>query len=239
MVVDPDSAVEVAELPLPLKLRWDNIHPHPLDAAASPPPKPPWSMVAIRKLHQDHGCDYAPIVFPPINHENLHISPEPPSTPEGIPHVRADIQQISFSESDSDSDSNSNSSSTFSPSDSSPVPRSPVFPNPRARPAVDEAGWFDSWTEILRCKVSGVARFLCTSFTYSRVAFLTLRSTAFTAILIAFLYFRRRRRLRAREERVDRLIGIIQERDEKINQLLHQISRMNQMLLAVHKPPSS
>ncbi|KAL0416353.1 UNVERIFIED_CONTAM: hypothetical protein Slati_3467200 [Sesamum latifolium] len=217
MLVDPDSAVaaagEVPELPLPLKLWWDNIHPHPIDAAASPPPKPPWSMVAIRKVHQDHGCDNPPIVFPPINHENLLISPDPPPTPDRIPRVGADIQQISFSESDSDSDY-SNSSSTFSPSDSSPVPRSPVFRNSGARPAADAAGWFDSWTEILQCKVSGLVRFLCSSFSYSRVAFLTFRSTALTAILIAFLYFRRRRRLRAREENMDRLIGIIKERDE-------------------------
>ncbi|XP_011072799.1 uncharacterized protein LOC105157949 [Sesamum indicum] len=242
MVVDPDLAVaaagEVAELPLPFKLRWDNIHPHPLDAAASPPPKPPWSMVAIRKVHQDHGCDNPPIVFPPINHENLLISPDLPPTPDRIPRVSADIRQSSFSESDSDSDY-SNSSSAFTPSDSSSVPRSPVFRNARAKRAADAVGWFDSWAEILQCKVIGLVRFLCSSFTYSRVAFLTFRSTAFTAILIAFLYFRRRRRLRDREENMDRLIGIIKERDEKINQLLHQISRMNQMLLAVHKAPSS
>lgn len=280
MVVELSSATaEEGEVPEPPPLllvgdllEWDKIHRLPLVASVSPQ-----SMVAI-KNHQKHGHNDPPLVFPPVDHENLHISPDPPPTPNQIPHIHAGNQRISFSDSDSDSDSNS--SSTFSPSDSSPVLRSPIFSNPRARPTADAAGWFDFWSEILNSKVNVLVRFFCSTFTSARGVFLTFRSPAFTAILILFLYFRRRRRLRCGEESRDRLIGIIKERDEvgwgnllsnclwkwpykqkiailhefhyctiikiiplqfvlqKINQLLDQISRMNQVLLALHKVPT-
>ncbi|KAG8379225.1 hypothetical protein BUALT_Bualt07G0066400 [Buddleja alternifolia] len=244
MVAHSDSALPhhpVAEPPPKFSdnlIEWGKIRNLPPDAAAaaSPPPKTPWSMVAIRN-HQDHGNDTPPIIFPPINHENLQLSPDTPPISSQIPHIHTDNQQISFSDSDSDSDSDSNSSSTFSPSDSSPVLLSPLF-SPE-RPAAATARWCDSWIEILRSKVNVFVRFVCGSFTSSRGVFLTFRSAAFAAALIAFLYFRRRRRLRVGGESKDRLIGIIKQRDEKINQLLDQISRMNQMLLALHKVPTT
>ncbi|KAI3673391.1 hypothetical protein L6452_39509 [Arctium lappa] len=49
---------------------------------------------------------------------------------------------------------------------------------------------------------------------------------------LRFRLFRRRRRLR--REAIDELLGVIKEKDEKMQQLLHQIARMNELLLATH-----
>ncbi|KAL6559522.1 hypothetical protein OROGR_004639 [Orobanche gracilis] len=243
MVLHSYSAVteegKVAEPPPPLPLLEDlmgEVNRLPLDASVVHPPKAPWSMVAIRNL-QDECCNNP---FPPINHENLQIStdPQPPNANQ-IPHIHAVTQQPSFSDSDSVSISDSNSVSSFSPSDSSPFRSSPLFPNHRSRPAIDAAEWFYSWMEMLYSKVSSLVRLYFRSFTSSREVFLTSRPAALTAILIAFLYFRRRRRLRAGEVSRGRLIGIIKERDEKISQLLDQISRMNQVMLSLHRVPTS
>ncbi|KAK9080423.1 hypothetical protein SSX86_000181 [Deinandra increscens subsp. villosa] len=60
--------------------------------------------------------------------------------------------------------------------------------------------------------------------------------TTIGSIVLLFLFclrFRlRRRRLRA--EAVDELLGVIKEKDERIGHLLHQIARMNELLLASH-----
>ncbi|KAL6541263.1 hypothetical protein OROHE_010971 [Orobanche hederae] len=200
----------------------------PLDASVVPPPKAPWSMVAIRNL-QDDGCNNP---FPPINHENLQIlTDQRPPNANQTPHIDAVTQQLSVSDSLSDSD--------FSPSDSRPSLPSPMFSNHRSRPAADAVDWFYSWMEILYSKVSCLVRLIFRRFTSSGEVFLTSRSAALTAILIAFLYFRRRRRLRAGEVSRGSLISIIKERDEKINQLLDQISRMNQVMLTLHRVPTS
>ncbi|XP_073273874.1 uncharacterized protein [Primulina huaijiensis] len=173
-----------------------------------------------------------PIIFPPINHENLHISSDPSLIPEQIPQIHASVdQQYAYSNSDSDSDSdsdsiaNSESYSTFSPSNSTPILHSPLFASPKTKPAVI---YSDSWTRILHTKVGGIMRFI---WGLSRGLWWTFRSATIAAALIAFLYFRQRRRLRAVESSKARLLGIIEEKDEKINQLLHQISRMNQVLM--------
>ncbi|XP_057805132.1 uncharacterized protein LOC131020380 [Salvia miltiorrhiza] len=221
MVVEGDATE-----PLPL-LEWDEFR-----RVAAVSPQPPWSIVAIRNLPK-HELDNPPIVFPPIDHENLHISPQSPPSPYQSYNIHAGNRQISFSDSDSDSDLNS--SSTFSPSDSSPPPRSPIS---SARPA-DAAGWFGLWAELLNSKVNITVRFLRSALTASKGALLTYRSVAFAAVLAAVLYFRRRRRLRGGEESRDRLVGMIRKRDEKINELLDQISRMNQMLIAIKKTPTS
>ncbi|GFP89889.1 hypothetical protein PHJA_001132700, partial [Phtheirospermum japonicum] len=125
--------------------------------------------------------------------------------------IHADNQPQSFSDSDSDLDSDSNSSTSFSPSDSSPSPPSPLTVSDLTEgPASDAAGWFNSWMKILCAKV----RLFCSSFIRREGVFLTFCSTALTDVMMAFLYFRRRRRLRDAKESKGRLIGIIQERDE-------------------------
>ncbi|XP_073148002.1 uncharacterized protein [Henckelia pumila] len=169
-----------------------------------------------------------PIIFPPVNHENLHISSD--QIPLILKNNASVDQQSSYSNSDSDSDSdsiaNSMSSSTFSPSNSTPIAHSPPFASPKAKPAAID---WDSWTRILHTKISGITRFI---WGLSPGSWWTFRSATITAVLIAFLYFRQRRRLRAVESSKGRLLGIIEEKDEKINKLLHQISRMNKVLMA-------
>lgn len=203
---------EVEEPPLPVAgdlLEFDEIHRPPLVSAVSPLPKTRWSMVNIRNP-QKNGSNDPPIVFPPIDHENLHISPNPTSNPDKIPYICAVNRRILFSDSDSDSDSNS--SSTFSPSDSSPPPLSPLFP---ARTEADAAaGRLGSWSEILNSRVNYLMRLFCSVFNSSRGVFLTFRSAAFATVVVAFLYFRRRRRLRGGER--SRLVGVIKERDEVV-----------------------
>lgn len=176
-----------------------------------------------------------PIIFPPINHENLHIPSDPSLIPIQIPEIHKNNasvdQQYAYSNSDSDSDSDSiadsMSSSTFSPSNSTPIAHSPLFSSSKAKKPA--AIYFDFWTRILHTKAGGIMRFL---WVLSRGVFWTFRSAAIATVLIAFLYFRQRRTLRTVESSMARLLGIIKEKDEKINELLHQISRMKQVLMA-------
>ncbi|GKD60587.1 hypothetical protein Tco_1298096 [Tanacetum coccineum] len=56
----------------------------------------------------------------------------------------------------------------------------------------------------------------------------------FGVILFVYLRFRRSRRRRVRRQGVDELVGVIKEKDERIQQLLYQIARMNELLLASH-----
>ncbi|KAL1566340.1 hypothetical protein AAHA92_01962 [Salvia divinorum] len=97
------------------------------------------------------------------------------------------------------------------------------------------AGLFGSWTELLHSKASISVRFLRSALAASRGALLTHRPVAFAAVLLALLYLRRRRRLRGGEDSRERLVGMITKTDEKINNLLDQISRMNQMMIAIKK----
>ncbi|GER41973.1 myb domain protein 3r-3 [Striga asiatica] len=231
---------KVANPPPPLPLLRElmaEIHRLPLDAAASPPQKVPWPMVSIRN-HQDDddgGGSYPPIIFPPINHENLQIHTEKSPISQKLLQISADCRQPSFSDYDSHSDSDSSSSSSeFSPSYSSPSSPSPLpgFSDlAPASAAVSPGRWIDSWSETLRAKGNSIVRIIWTNLLgSSRGTVLAFRSAALAAALFAFLYFRRRRT----DGNSLRLVGIIKEKDEKINQLLDQISRMNQILLALH-----
>ncbi|KAL8244133.1 hypothetical protein R6Q59_010391 [Mikania micrantha] len=53
-------------------------------------------------------------------------------------------------------------------------------------------------------------------------------------LLLFCLRFRLRRRQRLRGEAIDELLGVIKEKDERIHCLLHQIARLNELLLASH-----
>ncbi|KAI3820854.1 hypothetical protein L1987_08404 [Smallanthus sonchifolius] len=56
-----------------------------------------------------------------------------------------------------------------------------------------------------------------------------------TALLLLFWFrLRPRRRRKSRIDTIDELLGVIKEKDERINHLLHQIARMNELLLASH-----
>ncbi|EYU23498.1 hypothetical protein ABFS82_04G154200 [Erythranthe guttata] len=229
---DGDVSPEPLELPTG-PIEWDKIHHSPPGAAVSPPPRPPWPMVSIRKHQISSSNKNPPIIFPPVDHENLQINSNPRSDNASIAS-RMHIRENSDSASDSDLESvtNSDSSASFSPSESSPVAQSPLLSIPKTTPVANPARWFSLWAEMLCFKVNAISRYLWAS---SRGVFPSFRSAALTAVLLCFLYFRRRRRLRVGEESSARLIGIIKERDEKIKQLLDQISGMNQVLLTLHR----
>ncbi|CAA3010367.1 uncharacterized protein LOC111401600 [Olea europaea var. sylvestris] len=242
VVVDSDSTIakeeeEVAE-PLPRTpvalsislIQREKTQCHYATSAVPPPPNIPWSMVAIRDYGDDNNN--STIIFPPINHENLQISKE-------ILQVHGELSITSppcnDENSESDSDSNSNSSATFSPSDSSAVSASPSILRPKARSAADIALWFDSMVEILRSKVNNTARLIWSNLASTLKSSLTFRYATMVAMLLLFLYFRRRRIFRAQEGSVNQLIRVVKEKDEKINKLLDQITEMNRALLSFQK----
>ncbi|KAL2516038.1 uncharacterized protein Fot_30009 [Forsythia ovata] len=117
----------------------------------------------------------------------------------------------------------------------SAIPPPPSTPWSMARSAADIALWFDSWVEILRSKVNNTMSLIWSNLALTRRVSLTFLSATVAAMLLAFLYFRRRRRFRAQEDKTNQLIRIIKEKDEKISQLLDQIAGMNEALLAFHR----
>ncbi|KAL4559304.1 hypothetical protein LXL04_031442 [Taraxacum kok-saghyz] len=153
--------------------------------------------------------DYQPsVVFPPVNHEGIHLHL----------HHHQDVREIDTERS---------------------IPPSPISsPRARARPAgmaeSVAAGWWDAGLEVLRFKFASVISFLrCVSASRGG----SLRShfpLAGSMVLLLLLYLRHRRRRRLKRESIIALISVIKEKDEKIHQLLHQIARMNELLLATH-----
>ncbi|KAA8542470.1 hypothetical protein F0562_023394 [Nyssa sinensis] len=152
-----------------------------------------WSMVTIRDSCFDNDDDRS-IVFPPINHEGLHIS----------------------SPSSSSSHSNLNQHNHKS-SPPTPTP-TPTPPPPLSSFPLDAANG-DTLSSLL-------------SISKPRGTLWSLRSVGGVALamLLSLLYMRRRRQRHSQlqNDSKDHLILLIKERDEKINQLLHQIAQMNQ-----------
>ncbi|XP_051136519.1 uncharacterized protein LOC127255168 [Andrographis paniculata] len=227
--MDSDSAV-AAEPPrlFPAGVTdWDRLRRLPPNSGHIPPPGHPRPMVSIKDAVEKKP----PIVFPPVNHENLLVSTDPSPVSNLIPRIHTDNHRIRFTDSDSDSETTNSLSTAFSPSDSSPAPRSPLSFAP---PESEQARRIGSWTELLHSTLSVLARYLYSGLTSSRGVLVTFRSAAFTAVLLAFMYFQRRRRLRTAERSRIQLINIMRDGDEKMNQVLEQISQMNQMLRKLH-----
>lgn len=171
---------------------FDECEYHHKDGDDVVPRNPQYSLITIR-----HDT-LLPLIFPPINHENLH-----------------DRLDIFPSPSESESDSETASSvSTFSPP-SSPGSSSPVI----------KATGRITLVEILVTRVNGLMRFVWSYFVKWRGAILNFRTVAFVS---AVLYFRERRRSRLN-------VDAVKLRDKKIQQLLDQISQMNQILLGSHR----
>lgn len=215
---DGDAAATLIEFPTG-PIEWGKMRHPPPDATVSSPPRPPWPMVCIRN-HQEHTNKSPPIVFPPTDHENLQIPSNLHFNNASIPlpiHVlqeNSDSASASASDSDLESVTNSNSSSSFSPSESSPVAHSPPFSTRKSGQVAKSTASFGSWTEVLCFKVDGILRYFWARFPSLLGVFMSCRSAGLTAVLILFLYFRRRGRLRVGDEGRARLIGIIKERDE-------------------------
>ncbi|KAK9278793.1 hypothetical protein L1049_028371 [Liquidambar formosana] len=158
-----------------------------------------WSMVVIRDSLSD-DCS----VFPPINHEGLHISsrhnhqnPECPSPSPSLPSLP--------SPSPSPSDETGEDPQSSSPS------------NYRIRLPVDVSRWFAIGLEVLRSKFLGIVP----SFRYNAAIGGSVWSFApvaglVTSLLLSLLYMRvrRRRHRRCLEQSRDHLLLLIKERDE-------------------------
>ncbi|GMQ10805.1 hypothetical protein CsSME_00053667 [Camellia sinensis var. sinensis] len=159
-----------------------------------------WSMVAFRDAHFDSNHDHS-IVFPPINHEGLHITSSP-----------SDDQHQDLKPSNSP------------PDDNGLVPLSPPQTAGVGGEAV--ARWVGFGFELLRSKVSGIASsvrnfvgFGGTNWSYSLGANRSFSSTigVAAALLVWCLLVavrQRRRRVLVRKESRDHLILLIKEKDE-------------------------
>ncbi|CAN8298637.1 unnamed protein product [Cochlearia groenlandica] len=209
------------------------------------PLDPNLSMVFIRDSPDDL------VVFPPINHENLKVSPSPicgyiesPSSESESPSSSSRL-----------SASSSSSFSLLSPSDSdgqSPCERkspseteakSPISPTSdsdgqspttarkslyRGRGADDDV--FGHWCELLLVRVNSKFKTL--------VAWLsTTLWSLYPAFAIGIWWWMRvrARRRRVNGETTNHLRDTIKEKDERIVKLLHQIAQMNELLIKRHK----
>ncbi|KAM3380762.1 hypothetical protein P3S68_006335 [Capsicum galapagoense] len=200
-------------------------------------PPPVCSFIPIRdySFHKSSG-DFA--VFPPANHENLYpvhqnhsqsSSPPSPSSPSLL------SSSSSFSPSHRE---NGESSYSFAASDSNVVdpPRS-VTDCPRipARGAGYRGKWLNLGLQVLVSRVSGTGMLSKGLSSARRAVMIILSPFGMAAMLVMFVYFRRRRRLIRGQRGEEELRRTIRAKDERINQLLSQIAEMNQVFVAMHK----
>ncbi|EPS57647.1 hypothetical protein M569_17170 [Genlisea aurea] len=182
------------------------------------------------RVHQVFGSDLASsasIIFPPIEHENLLVHEDS----HGTEAIIGEGERSWFSDTVSHSDSDSNSASSTFPASDSSADRLSLRSQKELIPVVRAS----RWTEILQAGMAALLRLVRTSFSSSRGIFVTYRSATITASVIAFLYLRRRQRWRAERRSFEKLTGIIDQREERINQLFDQMSRLNQALLALQR----
>lgn len=203
-----------------------------------------WSMVVIRESPVD-GCpdgkDGVLSVFPPSNHENLLVPSGPcdeQRSPCSILPPSSDLlpSPSQFFTSSSSSSSSSSCSSSFSPSDVDEELQEEPRPSDSAV-QVGEPGRA-TWLLRLGFRVWGSKVFGAMSSFFGRGAArggLFWLSVASAAAALWWVCARfRLLRLRHRE-RVDGLMRVVKERDEKIAHLLHQIAQMSEVLLSRHK----
>lgn len=100
------------------------------------------------------------------------------------------------------------------------------------------ARWVGIGFELLWSRVTSIASSL-RNLAGVRGVNWSFCSAARVAVLLWWLYAvvrrRKRRDSRVKKESRDQLLRIVKEKDEKINQLLHQIAQMNQLLLALRR----
>lgn len=182
----------------------------------------PWTMVVIR----DSLPKTEFTVFPPNNHENLH-----PSLHNTVP--------VSPSLSSSSSLASSSSSSSFSPSDiDQSDPDSPVASDSRGRRTVEARWWVRIGLEVLRCRILRlVSSFGENGVVWWKASFFgsgAWIAAAAVAVMIWSLYVRARQR-----RKIENLMVVVREKDQKINQLLHQIAQLNEVLITRHRDLAS
>lgn len=167
-----------------------------------------WSMVLIKDSLAHGDCS----VFPPVNHENLHI----PSQPcEEQQNPLSPSSSSSSSSSPSSSSSSFTLSSSLSPSDSFDSESLPAPPSDsRVKRAGEVTSWIGIGLEVLRCKVVAVVSSFRNYVAYNRGAFRSFGPVAAALALVVWTLFMRYRRRRRRAESVGRLMQIIKTKDE-------------------------
>ncbi|XP_058228358.1 uncharacterized protein LOC131336503 [Rhododendron vialii] len=213
---------------------WDPIH--------SPRHLPSSLQTHHRSLSDSHtqfkSCSISPtkhthftsdVVFPPINHEGLHLSSPHKPSPSLPNHP----------------DNNTNQQVHNSPC-SSGEENGFLWVSQRAAGTGSGGGgevarWVSVGFELLRSRVTCIASSLCNFAGFGGVNWsVGCAARMVAAVLVWWLFAvvrRRRRDSRVRRESRDQMIRVIKEKDEKISQLLHQIAQMNQLLLALHGGP--
>ncbi|XP_028763547.1 uncharacterized protein LOC114721835 [Neltuma alba] len=183
------------------------------------------SMVVIRDIRQHNDCS----VFPPVNHENLHIS--------SLSHQCDDIS-ISPSPSSISSSSFSRSESSFSPSDTDACGISSSLPSDSPVEKIDGFnGWMRIGLKTLRWKLFAMINSY-RNFASNRSVILSIGPAVSTVILAWWIcirvwcWLKERRR---RKQRENHLMTIIKEKDKRIAQLLERIMQMNEVLIDRHK----
>jgi hypothetical protein len=162
-----------------------------------------WSMVLIRDSPAHGHCS----VFPPVNHENLHIPSQP------FQEQQSPLSPSSSSLSSSSSSSFSLSSS-FSPSDSTDSDSLPAPPpDSRVKKAGELTRWIGIGLEVLRCKVIAAVSSFRNYVPNNRGSFRSFGPVAAAVALVVWTLFMRYRR-RRRTESVGRLVQTIKEKDE-------------------------
>ncbi|RAL44450.1 hypothetical protein DM860_011727 [Cuscuta australis] len=212
-----------------------------------------WPLVGIREISAACETMGDTILFPPINHENLHASPNPINhhciPPNAFKSPCSSPSQPSPLESSSSSSSsrsqfgveNDDWSYSFPPSEfppSEPEKSLPCSPNRPVKSPFGSASWWNCGLKVLLSRFSCIEqhfRFISTApWTISSFLSLIGRSKL-AAVIVIFLCFRWRRRLNRRGETREELIRTIAQKDQMIIQLMNQMAEMNQLILALHR----
>ncbi|KAG8652425.1 hypothetical protein MANES_06G089401v8 [Manihot esculenta] len=150
-------------------------------------------------------------IFPPSNHENLIPSrfnlqsKNHPTPPQSLP--------------------------------SSPLPflRPDFDPSPSPPEVTLLPNWWGFAFKILRSRIANIGSYFGSNSSGTKRSFWSFGNVALAVTVVLWWLYVRVRRQRRRSESVENLMQIISEKDEKIMQLLNQISQMNQVLLSQHK----
>ncbi|OMO93317.1 hypothetical protein CCACVL1_06541 [Corchorus capsularis] len=190
---------------------WEQIQYSPTASSS-----PRTDMIPIK----DNGLRHELSVFPPSRHEDLEVKPE-----EEVHHIE-DEEEVNSSVQDSWSTTG----------EEAEAESNPLIPSKKPN-------------EIGKILTSGIVKVAARVKNYVGVAFgcgvwsVGAASGVIAAVLLSVVYakvrrWRRTTRPRIKEETKDyKLMSLIQDKDQKINQLMAQIAHMNELLSARRRVP--
>ncbi|XP_054806156.1 uncharacterized protein LOC129308801 [Prosopis cineraria] len=184
------------------------------------------SMVVIRDIQHHNECS----VFPPVNHENLHIS--------SLSHQCDNISTLPLPSS-TISSSFSGLDSSFSPSDTDTWGISLPLPS---NSLVEKIDGYTGWVRISLKTLVGKLFAMVSSYRNNAANKSVIWSIGPAVSVVIFSWWMcirvwcwLKERKRRREQYGNHLRTIIKEKDERIAQLLDRIVQMNEILVARHK----